>query len=124
MEKNLTKRQYLGVGYIHTFKDNETGKLVNIPCTEEEYKSLQDNQSVENNPKRDGLTWVCSYGGTIKVDTEDTLLGVDEYCDFKDGYFVQATDQSGVLRGGILKKSDVVDNKIEQSKIDNIWQYQ
>ena len=77
--RKLTKRNYLGEGYIHQFKNDVTGEIVTVPCTKEEYTRLGEKDGSKYNPTLDGHIWLQSAGGTIKVDTPDTILGVDEY---------------------------------------------
>lgn len=122
MDKQLTKRKYLGEGYVHVFKNDKTGAFVNVPCTKEEYEALGLPGGNKNNPTKAGHTWQCSCGGTVKVDTPDSLLGFNEYCDYKDGYFVQAVDSDGKLKGFEVGKEDIVNGAIEQDKIDQSWQ--
>ena len=82
----LTKRNYLGVGYVHIFTNNKTGDDVGVECTQEEYAALSLPNAV--NPTLEGHTWSHSAGGTIKVDSPTTLLGENEYCDFEGGHVV------------------------------------
>lgn len=81
MERQLTKREYLGEGYVHVFMNDKTGDIVNIPCTEQEYHRLGEAEGTQFNPTLEGHTWLNSQGGTLKVDTPDTTLGENEYCD-------------------------------------------
>jgi hypothetical protein len=78
--RKLRKRNYLGEGYIHVFSNNETGEIVNIPCTKAQYEKLGKKNGARFNPTLEGHEWKHSSGGTDKVDTPDTTLGVDEYC--------------------------------------------
>lgn len=77
----LTKREYLGEGYIHHFIHNETGEHLYVPCTQEEYERLGLPNGSQFNPKQKGYTWVDSAGRTIKVDTPDTMLHEGDYCE-------------------------------------------
>lgn len=78
--RQLTERQYLGVGYVHQFKNNTTGEARFVPCLEEEYTRMGLPEGSQHNPVLAGHTWECSLGGTTKVNTPNTLLGKDEYC--------------------------------------------
>lgn len=116
--RTLTPRTYLGVGYIHTFKNDTTQELVNVPCTQAEYESLAGVDGSSNNPALAGHTWVSSSGGTIKVDTADTLLGEDEYC--IDGEDVIAV-VSGVKDDSKYQRLTIADvdiaDQLDESKI-------
>ena len=79
MEIQLTKRQYLGEGYFHQFKNNLNGNIVYEECTRDDYLSLGVKDGWKNNPTRSGLTWLGSVGGTVKVNTKSTFLGLNEY---------------------------------------------
>jgi hypothetical protein len=79
-----TKRTYLGVGYIHVFKNDKTGEVINVPCTQEDNDALgQPNATI---PTLADHTWLKTVGGGYKVDTPDTTLGENEYF-IKDGLF-------------------------------------
>jgi hypothetical protein len=78
--RKLTKRNYLGEGYIHVFSNIETGEIVNVPCTKAQYEKLGKKNGARFNPTLEGHEWKGSFGGTDKVDTPDTTLGIDEYC--------------------------------------------
>jgi hypothetical protein len=82
-ERLLTKRNYVGVGYNHRFTNDTTGEIVYVPCTQEEYEALGLPGGAKNNPTLDGHTWVCSEGGTCKVDTPTGVLGENEYVEFE-----------------------------------------
>jgi hypothetical protein len=71
----LIERQYLGVGYIHMFKDNSTSTTKVVPCTLAEFNSIKTTP-----PTMTGHTWIGSTAGTARVDTSDTILGKGEYC--------------------------------------------
>lgn len=82
--RQLTERTYLGEGWLHRFKNNETGEVVYIECSEAEYRRLGEIGGSKYNPILEGHTWEYSLGGTIKVDTPNTILGDNDYC-IKDG---------------------------------------
>lgn len=113
--KQLTKREYLGLTYVHIYTDDVSGDEVVVECTQGEYEALELPNPV--NPTKKGCTWVKSLGGSIKVDTPTTLLGVDEYCDWNGGYFVMAKTDTGKIIGGEVKKTDIVADKIDITKI-------
>lgn len=115
---NLTKKNYLGVGYIHTFK-NADG-VVNVPCTKEEYDALALPNAV--NPTLEGYEWAGSSGGTIMVDNPDTLLKENEYCDYNGRYFLMIKNPSGNLVGKFVDLNKITNDSINYDEI--IWQYQ
>lgn len=75
----LTERQYLGIGYLHHFRNDTTGELKFVQCTEQEYLRLGEPGGSKYNPVLAGHTWLCSEGGTALVDTPDGVLGENEY---------------------------------------------
>lgn len=58
----LTKREYLGEGYVFVYTDIKTGNVETRECTKEEYEK-GDAPFIEN------YTYTGGYGGFIKVDT-------------------------------------------------------
>jgi len=115
MERQLTKRQYLGEGYVHIFAD-EKGNEVVVPCTKDEYEAL----ALPNptNPTLKGHTWKCSGGGTIKVDTPNTMLGEDEYCIKGEEVIIVLKDVPVDKKVQFLAKADVsTDHKFDEAKI-------
>jgi hypothetical protein len=121
MPKNrqLTKREYLGEGYIHCFKNDETDEIVFVPCTKEEYERLGLPGGSQYNPTLAGHTWVESYGGTVKVDTPNTMLGFNEYCivgekvhtllsdkSWEEQY--QVVDKLAVSETGVLDETQLI----------------
>jgi len=115
MKVKLTKKQYLGVGYIDTFK-NDDG-IVNVPCTEEQYNSYSNGSQ----PTLDGYVWLGSSGGTIKVDNPDTVLKDGEYCEYEDGYYINIS-KDGVLISRKVPLEWIVNDEIDDFNIKNIWQ--
>lgn len=113
----LTKRNYLGVGYVHRFQNNETGEIINIPCSKEEYERMGRKGGSIHNPVKDGFTWLCSWGETVKVDTEDTVLKENEYCDYKGGYFVVLKRKDGKLEAKSLPLNKIVADAISETEI-------
>lgn len=102
----LTKRNYLGVGYVHIFKHNKTGAETVVPCTKEEYEALGLPNAV--NPTLDGHTWVHSSGGTIKVDSPTTILGENEYVEYEGKAVVMKRDADGIVKSEHRDKADIV----------------
>ena len=75
--KKLVKRKYLGEGFYHHFRNNQTGEEVSVECSRKEYEAL----GLPNAGPAvlAGHTWLCSDGGTTRVDTPSGFLGDDEY---------------------------------------------
>jgi len=120
MEKiKLTKREYLGQGYFYTFKKNDTEQFFIEYCTKEDYEKLA--LPNPNNPTLEGCVFVSASGGTVKVDTENGMLGENEYCDMGENYAVCFNSKNIGLVTSFVQKDWIVDDEIEKSKID-IWQ--
>ena len=120
MEIQLTKREYLGEGYVHQFKNIATGEVILVPCTLEEYNSLSTNR-----PSLEGHIWQGSTGGTYKVDTPNTVLGLNEYCDLPDGKQVVRLDNSKGLEPEVLLdvasiKNDRVEKQTVLTKAESV----
>lgn len=111
--RKLTKRNYLGVGYVHKFVNDTTQEEVFVPCTQAEYDSLSETQ-----PSLEGHTWACSGGGTIKVDTSNSLLGDGEYT-ILPGNIAQINigGMSVLKKEQTLPGTDVVNDQLEENKI-------
>lgn len=90
MEKiKLTKREYLGEGYIHIFEHVETGERMYTSFDKETYlKMIGENGSDFNPETPAGYKWTGSMGGTIKVDSPTTLLADKEYTILEDKFLV------------------------------------
>lgn len=84
----MIQRNYLGPGYIHTFRSVETGEMRHVQCSRGEYQSLNG----KNVPTLEGHVYVSSAGGTIKVDTPDGMLGKGEYVNVGLHVFSRDTD--------------------------------
>lgn len=94
-EIDLTQRQYAGEGYLHRFKHNITNKEVFLACTQEQYNLMGSVDGVKHNPSLNGHTWICSYQGTIKVDSETGILNENEYCIVGEKIFVSLKKPDG-----------------------------
>lgn len=82
IEKDVVKLvevPYLGEGYFHWFRNNETQELVSEECTEEEYNAMIGEAGALNNPTKKGHTWLYSWGGTVKVDTPSGFLSEGQF---------------------------------------------
>lgn len=110
----LKKKNYLGVGYIHTFLNNETGEATIVPCTEQEYLNIG---SVK--PTLEGHTWEHSAGGTIKVDNPDSTLGVGEYVEIGDEVVVRTADSDLLEQFKKAPKEDLdkTTDEIDETKL-------
>lgn len=109
----LKKKQYLGLGYVHKFQNNETGEIIFVPTTQEYYESMSGIGGSKNNPTLDGHTWLCSGGGTIKVDNPDTMLGDNEYVEIGEEVFAVIGDRHN-------KESHIKMEKTKISKDGNV----
>lgn len=117
MKIKLTKREYLGEGYVHYFENDDTGEIVTEECTKQQYDNLSKNKPV--NPQMDGHTWQQSVGGTIKVDTPSSLLGLNEYADL--GEKLAVVDERGDYKK--ITKEKVVEDEIEDEELKTAkWQ--
>jgi len=109
--RQLTQRTYLGVGYVHCFLNESSGEDEFFPCSEAEYLKLGEVGGNAHNPVRAGYTWKYSLGGTDKVDTPNTLLGVDEYC-IRNGKAVSLlADANGIDTAYLELPLSAVDSK-------------
>jgi len=105
MEKiKLTKREYLGEGYIFEYKNIETGEYLVGPCTKEEYEAIT--VSADNNPHKEGYLFLGGTGGTHKVDTENSTLGSHDYFELNGKYIVGTRNKEVDL-------TDIVNDEIE-----------
>lgn len=82
----LTKREYLGDGNCHTFKNSKTNEGVIVWCSDEEYKRLALPNAI--NPLLEGHEWVSSSGGAAKVDSPTGLLSEGEFTMIDGQYHV------------------------------------
>lgn len=81
----LTKREYLGAGYVNNFV-NEQGEIQSVFCTKEEYEN-------KNIPELEGHKFLNAQGGVIRVDTG--LLKPNEYTIVDGKYFVCISNEYG-----------------------------
>lgn len=111
----LKKRKYLGKGYGHEFRNILTGKRKFVPCTQEEYENLAlPDAGTKYNPIPDeGWEWVCSHGGTVKVDTENTLLGENEFTIIGSKRWAHAKNKEGKMSVEARTKAEF-DNDFEE----------
>lgn len=113
--RKLTPRTYLGVGYTHLFRHDVSGEIVNVPCTQAEYDSLQGAGGAANNPTFAGHTWVGSCGGTYKVDTLNDRLGDDEYFVNGSEVFVNFGNTPREKRKNArMTESDLLEEKVDE----------
>ena len=110
MLRQLTKRNYLGEGFIHQFRDLKTNELLIVPCTKEEYDSL-----INFSPSKKGYKWEGSTGGTYKVDTPNTILGANEYTIIGEKAVVNLAE--GICEE--VDKKKIIDDKIDDSNLLN-----
>jgi hypothetical protein len=92
----LIKREYIGEGYTHWFRNNDTGELLAIPCSKEEYEAISLPNAKQ--PTLEGYSWAYSNGGTIKVDSPDGVMREGEYCVKDEKILVAKKDLMNILR--------------------------
>lgn len=81
----LTKKEYLGEGHVHFFRNIATGELVIRPCSKKQYAAMGGEGGSKFNPvPEEGFEWLGSAGGTIKVDTASSMLEENQYCEVED----------------------------------------
>ena len=114
--KKLTKKNYLGEGYHHTFQNAATGEVIYIPCTKEEYTRMGEKGGSQYNPTLAGHKWLSSAGGTIKVDNPDGVLRENEYCQVNGYCVVVHKDEGGRLVASKVELKDIVNGEVEESK--------
>lgn len=107
----LIRKQYIGHnGYIHAFKNLETGEIKYVPTTQKEYEKMSERGGEKYNPVLEGHVWVGAMGGTIQCDNEDTVL--------KEGEYVETpTEILAIVREGKFKAvkhlpKDAVENDV------------
>ena len=116
MKTKLIKRNYLGEGYFHYFKNLTTNDVVQEECTRGEYERLGEKGGSKFNPIKSGHKWLHSLGGTIKVDTPTYELGDNEYTEVPveiskspDKVFIRIEE----FKQGYFDKSEVVNDEVE-----------
>lgn len=75
MEKILlTKREYLGEGYCHIFRNIATEEQKMTLITKEEYERLGGLDGSNYNPSpEEGWQYIMSYGGFPILNTQDSI---------------------------------------------------
>ena len=117
-ELKLKKKNYLGEGHVHYFKNDLTGEIKAVPCTKEEYKKMGEKGGSKFNPTLKGHTWQLSAEGTIAVDNPDSILGIGEYVEV-NGEIVARVDDADPMKQFKKVKSEKlaeVDLKIKDSE--------
>lgn len=108
----LTKRNYLGKGYFHEFRDKD-GNPVYVECTQEEYDRLGEKGGSKFNPVLEGHTWKCSFGGAIKVDSPTKLLGKNEYTEIGEEAHIMLDMAKPEERYVVKQKVEIIDDEVE-----------
>lgn len=88
MPITLTKRNYVGQGYVHIFQNNKTGEILNVPCTQEIYEAMGKEGGEKFNPTLVGYTWISSVGDVAITDSPDLLIKEGEYYEKDNKYVV------------------------------------
>ena len=119
--KKLNFKTYLGGGHAHYFKNNETGELVCVQSTAQEYAKLGEKEGGKYNPTLPGHTWLYSANGSIRVDTPSQLLKDGEYTTINGEHVVGVdTKKAGI---GIEYKKIPLDAVTDKQEVDEtIWQ--
>lgn len=107
----LVEVPYIGEGYYHWFRNNETQEEVAEECTEEEYNAMTGEAGALNNPTKKGYTWLYSWGGTVKVDTPSGFLSEGQFTRRGTDTVVHAGDKDIVV-----VPNEKVDNRNEFDK--------
>jgi len=117
MAIKLTKREYLGEGYVHFFENIETGEVKTTPCTKEEYERMGGADGAQYNPvPEEGWKWTVSCGGTVKVDTPSTLLGDDDYTEIGEKVLLFSKDAKKNVVYKEMEKGEFEAHKIRVEK--------
>lgn len=111
----LTKKEYLGKGYVHIFQNNTTQEILYVPTTAEQYTSMGGKDGYLNNPTMAGHTWLCSSGETVKVDNPDETLHQGEYTKMGEEVF-------GVSPQGKFFKTTPDKVSLDEKIDDTVWQ--
>lgn len=109
----LKKRTYLGDGYVHQYV-NETNPndIKIVPCKKAEYEALGNNGRP---PDIKGYKWQGSSGGTVMVDTDNTILGENEYCELPNGVAcVRLSGDKNIERDFFVAKTAIVSDTIKE----------
>lgn len=114
MQLLLTRREYLGEGYIHVFVNDKTGEQVIVETTQKEYELLSGTDGSLHIPQKEGHTWISSCGGTVKVDSPSSILGENEYTEIGEEAHFVFKDTEDELKAKVVPKSQIVENTIWQ----------
>lgn len=103
MEKGkLTKREYLGEGYVHEFLNTLTGRKEHDPITKEAYEALGKKDGWMLNPiSTEERQYLCSFGGQPKLDTKDTMGSLNDCYQKDDKWFVYEIKQITPSQSGL-----------------------
>jgi hypothetical protein len=98
----LTKRNYLGIGSVRTYINNDTLDYSYVRCTDEDYEEHEESGII---PEMDGYTFSGSNKGVILVESPTFELGENEYCDFEGEYFavISSPEYSFIGKVGLDK---------------------
>lgn len=94
----IVKKEYLGEGYFHFFKNNLNGEIKKVETTKDIYTAMTGVDGYKHNPTpEEGWVWTQSAGGVIKVDTPTKELSENEGTVIEDRYWVCLKDENGDL---------------------------
>ena len=109
----IIKREYLGEGYYHDFRNETTKERLIQYISKEEYEKMSGVGGWRNNPiPPEGFKWYCSAGGSIKVDTQDGMLALNDYTQIGDKYFVCELNHFG----------EETIKEYTEEEFNNLWQ--
>ena len=113
--RKLKKRKYLGEGYVSLMKNIETGELKYVPITKERYEHV--GLRLPEELDMPGWVRIHSEGGTFKVDTPNTLMGLDEFIEIGDDVHMMLSGTEEMEEYQKVKKVD-----LEQTIDDTVFE--
>ena len=105
----LIKREYLGEGFWHYFRNNDTGEVIREACTKEEYHKLGEVDGAKFNPTKEGFIFTHAVGGSVDVDTPSKELAENEYTELPSGKILFRLQ----IKRGTADKEDIINDEID-----------
>lgn len=117
MEKiKLTKREYLGEGYGHVFRNKETGEEKISLISQEEYEKMGGENGTKYNPTpEEGWEYIMSFGGFPLLNTIDSIGDNLDCFEKKGKFFVFEVDEK-------FKQLNLNEYSEEEFNSKYIWQ--
>jgi hypothetical protein len=69
------------------------------------------------NPVKEGYTLFVAHEGIPFVETTSGFLGLNEYCDYDDGYFIVVKNPYGKITRTKVEKTDIEDTFL----VKDLW---